>query len=194
MIVPEIYSKTRALIFDLDGTLADSIPVHHFCWSEVCKPFGFEFKEELLFQMTGMPTRAFAEYIKINSHCNLTVDQIVKSKQEYFYKYVHTIKAFGYMAKFVKTNFGKIPMSIGTGGGRKSAQLILETIGLADYFPFIVTSDNVVNHKPAPDTFLKCSELMGISPQYCQVFEDGDKGIEAALTAGMLVTDVRSLS
>jgi len=102
-----------------------------------------------------------------------------------------TIKPMEPIASFAKKNHGKIPMSIGTGGGRRSAELILEAIGMRSYFQIIVTANDVKNHKPEPDTFLKCAELMGIEPDFCQVFEDGDKGIEAAIKAGMKVTDVR---
>ncbi|NJK93613.1 MAG: HAD-IA family hydrolase [Bacteroidales bacterium] len=85
----------------------------------------------------------------------------------------------------------KLPMSIGTGGSRKSVELMLDWLGIASYFDYIVTANDVEKHKPEPDTFLECARLMNIEPRYCQVFEDGDMGIMAAHTAGMIVTDVR---
>jgi beta-phosphoglucomutase-like phosphatase (HAD superfamily) len=193
MIDPEIYPNVKGLIFDLDGTLADSIPTHIFCWHEACNSFGYSFNEELLIEMTGMPTRAFAEYIKRDSGCGLSVEEIMKLKQERFYQLAHTIKPIVMMADFAKKHYGKIPMSIGTGGSKVSSGLILQAIGLKPYFNIIVTSDDVVKHKPEPDTFLKCAELMGIAPEFCQVFEDGNPGIAAARAGGMMVTDVRTL-
>ena len=95
------------------------------------------------------------------------------------------------MVGFVKNHYGKIPMSIGTGGGRRSSELILKAIDMLEYFNIIVTADDVTNYKPEPDTFLKCADLMGIDPKYCQVFEDGKPGMDAACQAGMIVTDVR---
>lgn len=192
MIVPSIYPNTKALIFDLDGTLANSIPIHNYCWEETCRPFGYAFDKKMFQKMTGMPTKAFAEFIIRESGCNYSVEDLSKRKQFLFHERIHLVKPFEIMAEFVKMNFHKIPMSIGTGGSRKSATLTLETIGLLPYFPVIVTADDVLHHKPDPETFLRCSELMGIPPSECQVFEDGEKGIEAALKAGMMITDVRS--
>jgi beta-phosphoglucomutase family hydrolase len=191
MSFPEIAPGAKALIFDLDGTLADSLPTHILCWHEVCKNFNYKFDESIMVRMTGMPTRRFAEYIKKDSGCEFSVDEIMKMKQEQFYKRVGEIKAIEKMALFVKENYGKIPMSIGTGGGKRSSRMILEVIGLDKYFPVIVTADDVTKHKPEPETFLKCAELMGIEPQYCQVFEDGEPGMNAARKGGMILTDVR---
>jgi beta-phosphoglucomutase family hydrolase len=191
MSYPKIDSRAKALIFDLDGTLANSIPTHIACWNETCKTFNYRFNEDILYEMTGMPTRKFAEYIKKDSGCNLSVDEIMTLKQKHFHRLVSTIKPIEKVAGFAIENFGKIPMSIGTGGSRKSSSLILKTIGLESYFPIMVTADDVQNHKPEPDTFLRCADLMGVKPEYCQVFEDGEPGMKAARKAGMIVTDVR---
>lgn len=192
MINPSILPGAKALIFDLDGTLADSIPIHIECWNATCYTFDYQFPVEMLIKMTGMPTRKFAEFIKVDSGCSLSIDEIMKIKQTNFHRLVHTIKPIEKMATFVKEHYGKIVMSIGTGGGKRSSNLILEAIGMTSYFDIMVTADDVVNHKPEPDTFLKCAELMGVAPEFCQVFEDGEMGMRAARTAGMMVTDVRA--
>ena len=85
----------------------------------------------------------------------------------------------------------KLPMSVGTGASRRSAMVQFETLQITHYFNAIVTADDVTIHKPEPHTFLKCAQLMGVEPGHCQVFEDGDLGIEAARKAGMMVTDIR---
>lgn len=191
MHYPVIQPGAQAFIFDLDGTLADSMPVHISCWNAACQTFKYHFPVEMMLKMTGMPTRTFAEYIKEQSGCGLTIDAIMQLKQERFLREVHTIKPIMIMAEFVKKYHGTIPMSIGTGGGRKTSQLIIQTIGMDSYIDILVSADDVTRHKPEPDTFLKCAELMGVSPQHCQVFEDGEMGMIAARTAGMMVTDVR---
>jgi beta-phosphoglucomutase-like phosphatase (HAD superfamily) len=187
---PFIDPRAAALIFDLDGTLADSLPLHNACWIELCNSFNYRYDPKKMFKMTGMPTRKFAEYIKKDSNCKLSVEELMQAKQQLFLNKAHTIKPFEAIATFIKDNYGKIPMSIGTGGSRKSAQTILKAIDMTQYFEFVVTSDDVDNHKPNPDTFLKCAVLMNIEPSKCQVFEDGEPGMAAAEKAGMIVTDV----
>jgi len=191
MSYPTIDPKAEALIFDLDGTLADSIPIHNACWHEVCKTFNYKYDEQLMFRMTGMPTRKFAEYIKNDSKCSISVDDIMKNKQTLFISKIGTIKPIEKIVALVTQYHGKYPMAIGTGGGRKSVELMLNALGLRRYFDVIVTADDVENHKPEPDTFLKCAELMNVHPSKCQVFEDGEPGIKAARKAGMMVTDVK---
>jgi beta-phosphoglucomutase family hydrolase len=191
MSYPKIDPRAKAIIFDLDGTLADSIPTHMQCWHETCKTFNYKFDETIMFEMTGMPTRIFAEYIIKDSGCSLSVEDIMKMKQSHFHQLVQNIKPVAKVAQFAIENYGKIPMSIGTGGSRKSSTLILKAIDMEKYFPIMVTADDVTNHKPNPDTFLRCAELMGIEPEFCQVFEDGGPGMKAARAAGMIVTDVK---
>jgi beta-phosphoglucomutase family hydrolase len=192
MSYPTVDPKAEALIFDLDGTLADSIPIHNACWHEVCKAFNYKYDEQLMFRMTGMPTRKFAEYIKNDSKCSISVDDIMKNKQALFISKIGTIKPIENVVALVKQYHGKYPMAIGTGGGRKSVGQMLDALDLRKYFDVIVTADDVENHKPEPDTFLKCAELMNVHPSKCQVFEDGEPGIKAAQKAGMMVTDVKA--
>ena len=91
----------------------------------------------------------------------------------------------------VKEFHGKLPMSVGTGASRRSTEVQLKQLALTNCFDAIVTANDVTRHKPYPDTFLECARIMGVEPAFCQVFEDGDLGIEAGKRAGMIVTDVR---
>lgn len=190
-MILDVDPKAKALIFDLDGTLADSLPVHMDCWDIVCDNFDYHFSREVMLEMTGMPTLKFAEYVKEQSGCSYEPSEIAQMKQAEFFKRVDQITLFDPVFALVLKYHHKIPMSIGTGGSRKSVELMLDWLGIRDYFDYIVTSSDVERHKPEPDTFLECARLMGVEPQFCQVFEDGDMGIRAANTAGMIVTDVR---
>jgi len=91
----------------------------------------------------------------------------------------------------LKANYGKLPIACGTGADSIMARKTLEVIGAIDMVDAIVACDDVKNGKPAPDTFLKCAELLQVEPEYCVVFEDGQPGIDAAIAAGMMVIDVR---
>jgi len=118
-------------------------------------------------------------------------DELVKLKQETFWNSAELLEPVQEIIAIVKEFHGKLPMSVGTGASRKSTEVQLGALKIADYFDAIVSADDVTSHKPEPETFLKCAQLMGVEPTACQVFEDGDLGIEAAKKAGMMVTDVR---
>lgn len=187
----QVDPKARGLIFDLDGTLSDSLPVHMATWNKIGSSIGFVFDERLVHELTGMPTIAFARRIIEENGLQVSPGKLVKMKQEAFWDSVHLVKPIDQVVGIVRSYFGKLPMSVGTGASRRSATLQLEELGLTPYFDFIITADDVLRHKPNPDTFLECARLMKVEPSACQVFEDGILGMEAARSAGMIITDVR---
>ena len=189
----EKHPDAKALIFDLDGTLSNSIPVHVAIWKKVCKHYHCWLDEDIVVKLTGSPTICFAERIIADNDMTGKIDakEMVEMKQSIFRDHAHLLKPFPMVVDLVYKYHGVLPMAVGTGAGRKSATVQLAQLNLTDYFDVIVTADDVTNHKPEPETFLKCAELMNVQPSDCQVFEDGVFGIKAAKTAGMFLTDVR---
>lgn len=186
------HPKAEALIFDLDGTLSDSLPVHIATWHKVCAHYNCQFNEKIIEEMTGMPTIAFAErVIAENGLQGVDPNEMVKLKQETFWDHAALLKPHKDVVELVYRYHGKIPLAVGTGASRKSAEVQLEKLGITKYFDAIVTADDVTKHKPEPETFLKCAELIGVKAENCQVLEDGVLGMEAAKTAGMYLIDVR---
>jgi beta-phosphoglucomutase family hydrolase len=190
----DIQPGVKGLIFDLDGTLVDSMPIHFEGWKKACDKFGAHIDTAFLRYHTGSPGWAIAAAIIEHSglNGNVTVDDILKVKLEEFYKMQHLIKPVEPVEDIVKKYYGVLPMAVGTGGHRAAVDKTLEVTGMKKYFEVVVTANDVVNYKPHPDTFLKCAELMKVEPGSVEVFEDGDLGIEAAKRAGMIATDVRS--
>jgi beta-phosphoglucomutase family hydrolase len=190
----DIKPGIKGLIFDLDGTLADTMPYHFEGWKKACNKYGADIDPAFLRKHTGNPGWIIAS--EIIKKCSLegivTIDQIVEEKLEQFYKVQHKVKPIKPVTDIVKKYYRKLPMSVGTGGHREAVIRTLEITGLRKYFDIIVTANDVDNFKPHPETFLKCAELMNIEPSKIEVFEDGDLGIEAARLGGMIVTDVRS--
>jgi beta-phosphoglucomutase family hydrolase len=187
----KVHPKAKALIFDLDGTLSDSLPVHLATWNLVGEKYGFVFDPQIIHEMTGRPTIEFAQRVVEQYGLDANPHELVRMKQQAFWSMAHLLRPIDEVVSIVKENYGRIPMCVGTGAGRKSATVQLETLDLLRYFEAVVSADDVKKHKPQPETFLECARLMGVEPEYCQVFEDGVLGIKAAEKAGMMVTDVR---
>jgi beta-phosphoglucomutase-like phosphatase (HAD superfamily) len=190
----DIKPGIKGLIFDLDGTLADTMPFHFRGWQLACKKFGAEIDTAFLRKHTGSPGWLIAAEIikKCNLNGNVSIDEIVEEKLISFKKDQHKVKPIVPVVDIVKKYYGKLPMAVGTGGHREAVERTLEITDLRKYFDIIITANDVENFKPHPETFLRCAELMKVSPEVIEVFEDGDLGIEAAIVAGMVPTDVRS--
>ncbi len=189
----DIKPGIKGLIFDLDGTLADTMPSHFKGWRKACQKFGADIDTAFLRKHTGTPGWIIADEIikKCKLRGTVTIEQILAEKLIEFYKDQDSVKPIIPVVEIVKKYFGKLPMAVGTGGHREAVERTLEVTDLRKYFDIIITANDVDNFKPHPETFLKCAALMNIEPELVEVFEDGDLGIEAAKTAGMVATDVR---
>lgn len=190
----DIKPGTKGLIFDLDGTLADTMPYHFKGWKIACQKFGADIDTAFLRKHTGTPGWIIADEIikKCNLEGNVTIEEIMAEKLIEFYKDQHLIKPIVPVVEIAKKYFGVLPMAVGTGGHREAVERTLDITNLRKYFKIVITANDVENFKPHPETFLKCATLMNIKPEFIEVFEDGELGIQAALNAGMVVTDVRS--
>jgi beta-phosphoglucomutase family hydrolase len=193
-MVHDIKSGIRGLIFDLDGTLADTMPYHFRGWQVACSKYGAEIDPAFLRKYTGTPGWIIAREIiqTCGLNGNVTVEQIMNDKLAEFYRQIHLIKAIPPVVEIVKKYYGVLPMAVGTGGHREAVERTLQMTDLRKYFRIIITANDVQNFKPHPETFLKCAEQMDVEPRFIQVFEDAELGIEAARNAGMTVTDVSS--
>lgn len=186
------HPQAKALIFDLDGTLSNSLPVHVIAWQKVSAHYNCVFNEGMMEEMTGRPTIDFANRVlKENNRTDIDAYEMIKMKHDIFRSSLEALEPIEAVVNLVHKYHGKILLSVGTGANRTSALLQLEKLGIIDKFEAIITAEDVKTHKPEPETFLRCAELMNISPKDCEVFEDGILGMQAAETAGMYITDVR---
>ncbi|MEM6643414.1 MAG: beta-phosphoglucomutase family hydrolase [Bacteroidota bacterium] len=192
MLIP-IYPSSKALIFDLDGTLADTMPAHRAAWVKTAAFFGAEMTEEMVQAWAGMASYKIAGMLSEKFNLALVPEEVSKKKAEYFFELQGSgVDPVAPLCDLAKANFGKLPMGVGTGSRRANAEKILSSLGIREIFDSLVTADDVINHKPSPDTFLKCANQLGIAPADCQVFEDADFGVRAAKSAGMKVVDIRN--
>lgn len=186
----DIDPKAKGLIFDLDGTISDTMPIHYIAWRNAAARYGIDFTVELFNSLAGIPLYPTVE--KLNEIFNKNIDpkEMGDAKEEEYENNMHLAKPVEPVVEVIKKYYGKMPMSVGTGGLKRLAKKSLELIDLDQYFDIIVAYEDVNNYKPHPETFLRCAELMGVAPTDCQVFEDGILGMQAANTAGMMLVDV----
>lgn len=185
-----INPKAKGLIFDLDGTLADTMPIHYIAWKNAAASYGIDFTAELFMELAGIPLYPTVEKLNQIFGKNIDPREMGDLKEAEFERNMHQTSEIKIVTDLVRANHGKMPMAIGTGGARRLVLKTLEIIGLKEYIDVIVCSEDVSNYKPHPETFLKCAEQMDIDPVDCEVFEDGKLGIQAAQAAGMMVVDV----
>lgn len=184
--------QARALLFDIDGTLADSMPLHYEAWHKTCQAYGIQFSEQLFYELAGVPAPKIAALLLKQHQLTLDAARIAEEKENAYLNMIRLVKPLEPVIKIVKSYHGILPLAAGTGSARKFAELTLDALGLSGCFEAIVTFEDVERPKPAPDTFLRCAALLQVDPAFCQVFEDGDAGLEAAVAAGMIATDVRA--
>ena len=183
-------------IFDLDGTLIDSMPVHYVAWDEAMRRAGLKEKlsEDLFYSLGGVPTRRVAELI--GAHYGLAVDpdRIFTEKEALFVEGLAAVKVIAPVVEIARRVALTRPVAIASGGPREIVERSLRATGLTALFPVVVTADDVgpTRGKPAPDMFLLAAKLMGVPATRCLVFEDAEPGIRAAEAAGMACVRVES--
>lgn len=180
--------KAKALIFDLDGTLADTMPVHFQAYKNILRDYGIEFTPELFGTLAGVPAVDTIRKLNEQFGTHMAPEEVGHFKEGEYEKIMHKMKPVEPVVELVKEYHGRLPMAVGTGGYKRLAWKTLEILGLDKYFEILVSAEDVKHPKPHPETFLKCAELLGVQPEVCQVFEDGDPGIQAATAAGMIST------
>lgn len=183
--------NAKALIFDVDGTLADSMPVHYKAWEKTARNHGLTFSEKYFYELAGVPTPKIAQLVMGKATIDEESLKLAIEKEENYLEMIHLIQPVKPVVAIVRKYYGKLPIAAGTGSTAKFARITLDVLGISDCFQALVSYEDVERPKPAPDTFLKCASLLQIEPRYCQVFEDGEPGLIAARAAGMIATDVR---
>ncbi len=183
----------QALIFDCDGTLADTMPLYYLAWQETVGAVGVHIPEPLLYKLAGAPSDKVALALNRTLGYQLDPQKTAHEVEIYFLNHMAKVKPVMPVVAIAKRYHRHLPMAVASSGARTAVQSTLSTIGLADFFDTVVTTEDVAHPKPAPDIFLEAARRLHVQPQHCHVFEDADLGLEAAGRAGMSATDVRLL-
>ena len=182
-----------ALIFDCDGTLADTMPTHFAAWTAALRSLSADITEKRFYELGGVPSAAIIEILNAENGYTLDVGRTVEEKERRYVEGLHQAQEIKAVVDVARAHQGKVPMAVASGGLRHIVTRTLDMLGLTALFDTVVTADDVLRGKPAPDIFLLAAERLGVAPEDCVVYEDGEPGILAARAAGMRVVDVRVL-
>jgi beta-phosphoglucomutase family hydrolase len=174
-------------IFDLDGTLVDTMPLHYTAWEAALRKAGLQGRldENLFYELGGVPSRKVASLLGKRHGLNLDPVAVYRDKEDAFMGSLEKLALIAPVVEFARRISKTHPVAIASGGTRDVVASTLGKTGLASLFPVVVTADDVEHGKPSPDMFLLAAKRMGVPPKECLVFEDGQPGIKAAEAAGM---------
>ena len=174
-----------AYIFDCDGTLADTMGLHYEAWKMALEPHGADLPEDLYYTWGGRPTREIVEALNEMQGLYMDPETMTHHKESLYHTLLPEVTAIEPVVTFARKMHGKKPLAVASGGGRKAVHATLESLGLIQLFDAIVTSEDYINGKPAPDPYLEAARRLGVIPSECLVFEDTEIGRQSALAAGM---------
>lgn len=183
----------QGLIFDCDGTLADTMPLHWQAWNRITARHGIEFPEHRFYALGGVPSRDILAMLRVEQGLPIDPQAVAKEKEHAYLEMMHRVGPVEEVVAIARQHQGKLPMAVASGGLKPVIEQVLVHIGVRELFAAIVTSEQVQRQKPAPDIFLEAARRLGVPPHLCRAYEDTDLGLEAIRAAGMEAVDVRLL-
>jgi beta-phosphoglucomutase family hydrolase len=175
----------KAYLFDCDGTIADSMPLHFVAWTTVLAEYGAAFDEETFYAWGGMPIVEILSTLNALQGLDMPVAQVAERKEELYYEILPELKAVPEVLEHIHDKHGHIPFAVVSGSTRESVIASLRTLGILDRFDTLVCAGDYKKAKPDPEPFLLAAARLGVEPKDCLVFEDTDMGIASATAAGM---------
>jgi len=185
--------EIKALIFDCDGTLADTMPLHWLAWQTITSRHNVIFPEDRFYALGGVPSRHILQMLRDEHRLSIDPIAVSREKEEEYLKLMAQVGPIHEVVEIAKDHAGKLPMAVASGGTRAVIEKVLRHLNIRDLFGAVVTSEDVVHQKPAPDIFLEAARRLGVPPKSCRAYEDTDIGLTAIRTAGMDAVDVRAL-
>jgi HAD superfamily hydrolase (TIGR01509 family) len=175
----------KAYLFDCDGTVADSMPLHYVAWSRALAEWKCEFSEELFYAWGGMPVAEIVATLNQKHGLKMPVEGVSRRKEEFYMEILPQLKAVPEVLEHIEASHGRIPFAVVSGSTRDSVTASLQALKILDRFQTLVCAGDYEKSKPDPEPFLTAAARLGVAPANCLVFEDTDMGIQAATAAGM---------
>jgi HAD superfamily hydrolase (TIGR01509 family) len=175
----------RAYLFDCDGTIVDSMPLHYVAWKQALTEWNCAFEEKLFYAWGGRPVTDILTSLNEMNGLQMPIEQVAKRKESLYYDQLADLKLIPEVVAHIDDKHGEIPFAVVSGSRRNSVEGALNLFNLLGKFDTLVCAEDYTNGKPAPDGFLLAAERLGVEPRHCLVFEDTEMGIQAATAAGM---------
>ena len=183
----------QGIIFDCDGTLADTMPLHWRAWQAIARRHSLKFSVGRFYALGGVPTRDILKMLSREQGVPIDHVAVALEKENEYLPLIAQVEPVNAVVRVARHHHGTIPLAVASGGTKKIIRQVLEHLGILQLFDAVVTSEDVSRQKPAPDIFLEAARRMGVPPEHCRAYEDTDLGLEAIRAAGMEAVDVRDL-
>jgi HAD superfamily hydrolase (TIGR01509 family) len=175
----------KAYLFDCDGTVVDSMPVHYIAWRRALDEYGASFTEEQFYGWGGLPAHVVIERLNAEQGLAMNAALVAERKEEFYYEFLPQLVPVPEVLDHVLEAHGRIPIAIVSGSTRESVVASLTAVGLLDRFDTLVCAGDYAKGKPDPEPFLLAAARLGVAPAHCLVFEDAEPGIQSAIAASM---------
>lgn len=186
--IPE--GRFQAYLFDMDGTIANSLPLHFRAWKEALEPHGAVMPEDLFYAWGGIPVPRTVELLNEHLTLKMPVEVVTRAREEAYHALLPGVTSHEAVESLIKQNFRKIPMAVVSGSSRASVEKTLRKLELWTYFDLIVGAEDCRKGKPDPEPFLTAARMLNVAPELCLAFEDAEPGIQSARAAGMQVVRI----
>jgi HAD superfamily hydrolase (TIGR01509 family) len=174
-----------AYLFDCDGTIADSMPLHYIAWRKALGEWNCELDEKLFYAWGGMPIAEIVATLNVRDGLNMPVEIVSERKESIYYELLPRLKVVPEVLEHIEAQHGRIPFAVVSGSTKESVTASLASLKLLDRFDAMVCAGDYKRSKPDPEPFLLAATRLGVAPNACLVFEDTEMGIQAATAAGM---------
>lgn len=181
----------HAYLFDCDGTIADSMPLHYIAWSRALGKWDCPFPQEQFYAWGGMPVAEIIAALNRQHGLAMPVEGVARQKEDYYLEILPQLQAVPEVLEHILHSHGLLPFAVVSGSTRESVTASLTTIKLLDRFDTLVCAGEYQRSKPHPEAFLLAASQLNVAPEFCLVFEDTDMGIQAATAAGMASVKIR---
>lgn len=182
----------RAYLFDCDGTIADSMPLHYIAWKSALAEWNCDFDEQLFYAWGGKPPMEIVAELNRMQGLTMPLETVATRKEKLYFELLPQLEPVAEVLEHIEAMHRQIPFAVVSGSTHESVVNSLTAIGLLDKFDLIVGSEEYARSKPAPDAYLTAAQRLGVPPAQCLVFEDAEIGIQAATAAGMVSVKVPS--